>query len=469
MAVKPQIRKLNATNDQIINAVMNEIDPEGKYPRASASYNDDGSLAATADQNRSVLGKIMEGNNELANSYFRTLLNRIIMVVYTNNSYSNPLKRLKGGFLEAGDIVEEIAYDLADPHQYDSTTDIEFPKQEKARVLAAIHRVNFEKYYKRTAPKMKLIKAFQTRGGMDEFVQNVCINALYNSAEVDEFIMFKYVLGRTILNGDMVTKTIKFNENASNEEKKRSLSTVKAIINDMNFMDDQFNTLNMPQRTEKSQILVFTDTNFDAALSVELYAYMFNLPQAEIEESKILLNKWTKFDNERLRKLFTNPDTGEVILDEFTPFTDEELEKLNSVFMYVVDERFFKIWDYLLEFTEFFNPEKLYWNYWLHTWKIISASPFANAVGFSSLENTVTSLSVSPTAITVNAGANVTLSVTVKTSGIGAIPYTITTDNENATVIGNTITVPADASDGDTITATVTCGDKTATSIITVG
>ena len=42
----------------------------------------------------------------------------------------------------------------------------------------------------------------------------------------------------------------------------------------------------------------------------------------------------------------------------------------------------FQIYDNNNKFTEKYNAAGLYWNYFYHTWKVISWSPFANAVAF---------------------------------------------------------------------------------------
>lgn len=464
MAYKPKAT-VNTASDDVINGIMNAIDTrsageKGAMPRVT------GDNAGERDKSRMIVGQFLDRNDELFEKFFHTLLVRIIKVVYTVDSYENPLANLKGGLLEAGDIIEEIAFDLCDPHQYDSTEDTAFPKQEVLNVVAAVHKVNYEKYYKSTINRVKVLKAFTSRDGMEELINHI-VERMYTSSNVDEFTLFKYVVGRAALNGEILSETISFNETASEDEKKRSLATVKKAINDMGFMDNQFNSMHLPQVTAKNRLLILMKTGFEASLSVELYAYMFNMPKAEIQERTILLNDWTKFDNDRMKLLFTDVESGAVSPD-FVPFTEEEIEKLNSIPLYVLDERFFKIWDYLIEFTEFRNPEKLYWNYWLHTHKIVSTSPFANGIAYTSLDNTVEEITVSPTAVTLKAGDMFRPTVTMKTSGVGRVPYTWEFDSDDIREQNGLLKLSNTVTAGSVITATVKAQDKSAAVTVTV-
>ena len=49
----------------------------------------------------------------------------------------------------------------------------------------------------------------------------------------------------------------------------------------------------------------------------------------------------------------------------------------------VADDEWLNIYDQLFETSDFFNSEKLYWNYWLHVWQIYFTSPFHSAVALT--------------------------------------------------------------------------------------
>ena len=48
----------------------------------------------------------------------------------------------------------------------------------------------------------------------------------------------------------------------------------------------------------------------------------------------------------------------------------------------LIDENWFQVYDNNNKFTEKYVASGLYWNYFYHTWKTVSYSPFANCVAF---------------------------------------------------------------------------------------
>ena len=111
-----------------------------------------------------------------------------------------------------------------------------------------------------------------------------------------------------------------------------------------------------------------------------------------------------------------------------------------------------------MNFTEQYNGEGLYWNYWYHVWKTFSCSPFAHAIVFTSEEAGVTSVTVSPSTATVVAGGSVSLSATVVTTGFA--PQTVAWTSADETVATVTadgvVTVKSDATSADTVVITAT-------------
>ena len=88
-----------------------------------------------------------------------------------------------------------------------------------------------------------------------------------------------------------------------------------------------------------------------------------------------LIDDFASFDNERFEAI-REESTG---LEEVTA---AELALMQNVKGVLVDEDWFQVYDNLLEFDETRVGSGLYWNYWLHCWKTISYSPFANAIVF---------------------------------------------------------------------------------------
>ena len=110
------------------------------------------------------------------------------------------------------------------------------------------------------------------------------------------------------------------------------------------------------------------------------------------------------------------------------PLTDAEITALDAIPAVLVDRDWFMIFDNLYNFTEQYNGQGLYWNYWYHVWKTFSVSPFAQSAVFVPGAPSITSVDVSPATATVLAGQSVLLSATVVTANFAskAVNWTLT-------------------------------------------
>ena len=122
--------------------------------------------------------------------------------------------------------------------------------------------------------------------------------------------------------------------------------------------------------------------------------------------------------------------------------------------------------------TSFFNPETLRNNHWLHTWRVHSTSPFAQAVVFTKdVTPAVSSVAVSPSTATVSAGQSLKLTATVVTTGFANKAVTWSVNSESATINEKgVLTVLAGTTAGTSITVTATSvfdSTKTGTATVT--
>ncbi|WP_459617217.1 phage major capsid protein, partial [Enterobacter hormaechei] len=90
---------------------------------------------------------------------------------------------------------------------------------------------------------------------------------------------------------------------------------------------------------------------------------------------------------------------------------------LDTIKAMIIDKDFLMCYDNFVNFTEQYNGQGLYWQYWYHTWKTFSASPFHNALLFTTEEGTVTQVEVSPSSAKVAKGATLQLKATVTSAG----------------------------------------------------
>lgn len=429
----PKNKELSA---DIINSVVDENDTLSNVLNAGSS----GTHRVTygsADSYKYV-GDIILGDSDYANEFVSTLINKIVKTYMIRNEFRNPLARLKKGAINEGDAVEELVVELSQVHEYNSTEDREYPIQEIPDIKNEIHKINYTKYYKKTINRAMLRRAFYSIDGMEELV-NAIIETMFVSAEVDEFIMQKYMLCMSLKYGFLVPVTYEIS--AEKEESyKNFLETARGAFSDMKYMSTTYNAIGVNSVTPEKRRVLIINNRFSSGLGVQALAYMFDNEKADIRAEDIIeINGFNAGDINRLTGLLS--DGNGKTLSEMP--TEEDIRRFNATPAFLIDDRWFMIFDNLFEMTHFFNPEKLYWNYWLHKWNIFSVSRFVNAVAVTSLKAGATSITISPENATIARGQSITYTVEQASddSIVTGTPLLIA-ENDKIIVVGNKVTVP---------------------------
>ena len=457
MPTIPAKVKFTAKPYDVLNAIRNN---------ASANYQNYVPIATASDASIKEIGAIIMDYVALQNEFLYALVNRIGLVLLTNKMFENPLRMFKKGKLDFGETIEEIFVNLADPHTYDvATAENEVFKRQIPDVRAAFHILNYQKFYKTTIQQEQLRQAFLSWKGIDDLIAKI-VDSMYSGASFDEFQMMKYLLARNILNGRLYPVQV---SSLSAANAKSIVSTVKGTSNMLTFSNTKYNVAGVNNFTDKKDQIIILNSAADAIIDVEVLASAFNMSKAEFMGQRVLVDNFGDFDTDRLAQLFENND-------DYTPFTSDEITALNSIPAVIVDRDYFMIFDNLYNFTEQYNGEGLYWNYWYHTWKTFSVSPFANAVVFAPGAPSITSVTVSPATATVSAGQNFQLDVEVVTTNFASKAVDWSVDTTSAG-LGVTISVlgelhiPSDVDSETEITVTaksVVDSTKTDTATITV-
>lgn len=451
MASRPRIATLTNSSADILNAIRNS---------ASTNYRDYVPYATdNADIIRNI-GAILMDSPNLQNEFLNALVNRIGKVIVTSKMFQNPLAMFKKGFLEYGETIEEIFVEIAEPHQYDPETAVrEQYKREIPDVRSAFHVVNYQKFYKVTIHRAELRKAFLNITGVTDLITRI-IDSLYSGMYYDEFLMMKYLIAINLLQGKIGVESVP-ELNADNA--KSIMTQIKGISNSMEFMKTDYNFAGVRTFTKKSDQFLIMNAMFDSTLDVEVLASAFNMDKSEFAGHKVMVDSFGDLDVDRLNMLLKNEEIYTNLMDVTNSEVLAELDRVKAV---VVDRDWFMIYDNLNEMTEKQNAEGLYWNYWLHVWKILSASPFHNAVAYVQGTPSVTALTVQPTAITLNVGGTTTLLVSVETENFAdkTVRYEVEDDTVasvspaglvEALKTGET-TINVYALEDETITASVT-------------
>lgn len=311
---------------------------------------------ATRNNIESIQEAMLDPNNAVVvNEFTNTLLNMIIKQVLISKLFSNPLKSLKKGTKPLGDTVEEIYVNFMKAEHYDPTG-VNLLQRKLPDVKTVFHRMNRQDKYKITVGRQQLTKAFASYENLDRFIQNI-INSLFNSSELDEFILTKELIKQAIDNNAMVVVSIA-DPLLSEANGKEFIKTVKTVSGGMVFPTDIYNGYLIAQSTDNIPITTFSrkeeqiliiDNATEVSVNVDVLASIFNMSVAEFNE------------------------TRKITIDAFPD---------PSIRAVLVDEMFTQIYDDLIYFTNFRNEEGLYDNYYLHVWQTIAYSPLVNAVAF---------------------------------------------------------------------------------------
>lgn len=377
MATIPSRVTLTNSSVDVLNAIRNS---------ASMNYREYVPIATPDAETIRAIGATIMDYPALQNEFVSALINRIGRVIVTSKSYDNPWAMFKKGMLDFGETIEEIFVNIAKPFEYDvDTATREVFKRELPDVRSAFHVVNYEKFYKVTIQQEELRKAFLSIDGVVDLIARIT-DSLYTRANYDEFQTMKYLLAKRLLEGMMYVETY---DDAG--DIKEVVTNIKGVSNILPFMSDKYNLAHVKNFSMKDDQYLIVNAKFDASMDVNVLASAFNMDKAEFMGHRVLVDSFGSLDTDRLAELFAGDSN-------YVAPTTAELEALDAIPCILVDRDFFMIYDKLMQFTEQYNGQGLYWNYFYHKWMVFSVSPFANAIAFipSADMGEVTAITLTP-------------------------------------------------------------------------
>lgn len=373
-------------------------------------------------------------NAVVTNEFMSTLLNMIIKQVIIAKNFSNPLKSLKKGKKPLGDTIEEIYNNFIKANVYDQTG-ANLLQRNLPDTKTVFHRMNRQDTYPVTVSPEALFKAFSSYDKLQSYIGDI-INQLYNSSELDEFVLMKELIKQALDNNAMKIVNVP-DPLLSEANGKAFIKTVKTVSGDMVFPNSNNNAYltaqdkdNKPIITlsRKNEQILIIDNATEVSVNVDVLASLFNMTVAEFN------------------------DTRKIVVDAFP---DPDIRAC------LVDEQFFQVYDDLVMFKEWENPLGLYKNYYLHIWQTLAYSILVNSVAFKvgtdeDSDGEIESFNITPTL-----APGVSLSNTRKTATEGT-KYTTKVKGINS---NHTIAVTMGGSD---VTGTVYDSSKKEISIAKV-
>lgn len=399
------VSTLNASTMDILNVI-----------RQNASYEYQQNVPeVTKASDIPRVGEVIYGTPTFANQFINALVNRIAIVRMQSATFNNPYRVLKKGYIEFGETVEDIFVSIAKGVDFD-------PEKGKSRefkrtfpdVRSAFHTMNWRVMYPVTIQDEDLKQAFLSLEGVQNLIAKI-VDAVYTGADYDEFLLFKYLMIKAISHGKMKPESI-----GDGTDLKESAVAFRGISNLLPFISSDYSEAGVKTNTPKDRQIIFMDAKFNAQFDVNVLASAFNMDKADFMGRLFLIDNWTSFDNERFDVIRENSDGIEEV-------TAGELALLANVKAVIVDENWFQVYDNNNKFTEKYVASGMYWNYFYHTWKTVSSSPFANAVVF-----------VTGTA-SIALPETLTCEIITKDASEEAIVFAISADTDGASLAPNSV------------------------------
>lgn len=337
-----------------INTIKQSLGITETYDIVNAIRNSDPSMKsylplANAD-NVAEFGSALLQTQPLLNDFIVSLVDRIGLVVIRNTSLDNQLKKFKKGKMTHGRTIQEIFVDITKSKKYDPEDAEETVfKREIPNVKVLYHERNRQDRYDQTIQDESLHAAFTSWGNFEEFITKI-INAVYNSAEVEEFEYMKLLIDTYYAKGLFtVIPTLEPTDETSSKEFIKKLRATARKMTLPNGSRD-FNSLAVRTRTDMDDLHLIISADLEAEVDVDVLAKAFNMGKTDFVGHITVIDK------------FETPGLQAVLIDYDWYMVYDNLQKLETIR----------------------NPKGLYYNNFYHVWQTLSVSRFSNAVAFVS-------------------------------------------------------------------------------------
>lgn len=281
-------------------------------------------------------------------AFLNSVINKIGKQTYATTAYQNPLKRLKQGFIENANEIEEIYVARALGYAHDATgagnLDRVLPD-----VKTQYHQVSKDLDYTVTVSDKQVRKGFTTKDGVNK-IANEIIESLHTGAEYDEYQNTLKVI-RDVALASPYKKVV----TADVTDLATAKAFTKLVKTDVKEMGDRSTTYAIYENHCKpSDLILFLNRKWAVEIDVEFLATTFNKSVAEISEATVIEIPILKTD--------AGVDT-----------------KIRAV---LADERAIQIYDTYYGIEPARNAKGKFTNEHLSTEKIFSFSNFVNVATY---------------------------------------------------------------------------------------
>lgn len=316
--------------------------------RANASTEYQTRIPEATRQNVLAVGMALQTYTTLYNEFIEALVNKIGKTIIETKLFNNKLAKYKTGSVLTEQDVEEIFIEMHKAEgAYDPDGKNPLGRRNPPEVKVAYHRMNRQDYYVISVGDIDFVRVFRSESTLDTFIAGL-INSVYSASNYDEWIAMKNVLATYDGYFDYGVDAIE-TDNAETKAK-QFVKTVRKAVQDLSFASTLYNKAHVRTWTEPDKLVLFVNKDVLAEIDVEVLAKAFNMGKTNIEVSI-------------------------EVMDDFGELTD--------TYGILADKDFFRVYDTLSHMEGQRNAHGLFTNYFYHVHQILSASPFKNAVRFT--------------------------------------------------------------------------------------
>lgn len=460
MATRYAKATLPPSGADIYNAILTDTPSlvNDGLPFAATSNYPDG-VASSRE-----IGNLLYNNINLSNQFIPALLNGIAIKMVQSKYWEDPWVGVEKGKFEYNEYVEEVFIRMAKPRTFDQKkAEEEVWKRDIPNVITAFHALNYQKWYKQTISNEELRMAFNSWNELTRFISEIIQN-MFTSANYDVFQTKLYMIARAVTQGMIgVTNVGEITNKTTAED---AVAEARTLSMNLLELSPNYNYFHVENFTPLSDQVIILNNKAAGRIDVSVLAADFNMDKAEfLTMHRLSVSSFGNLDNARLAELYAGDPS-------YVEISAAEMAELDKIPFIIFDRSWFQIYDYFSGVTNIYNPDGLYWNYDYHLWKVFGVSPFANARMFGSVAPSITSVNVSPTALTITAGQSAHVTSNVVTAGFAPQTVVWSSDTDGVTVTPSGLIKVAstvEAGTKATITATSTFDPtKTGTCEVTV-
>lgn len=302
-------------------------------------------------------------------AFYNSFLTKITRQLFDGINGNNIFKFLKGPMTE-GDI-EDSYIDYIKGEAFDGGTTNPFT-QNKPDIKVLYHKIDRQLKYKTTVSDAQLRKAFLSDTGLSTLINKV-VDTLTQSAEHDEYVMFKQLLVDMALKNEnhsggygALAKHEFLSGTSKGELVEQFLYKIKKHSMNMTFNTREYNIMGVLNKSSYDDQIIVIHKDYALDIDMGVLANTLNVDKMKLDGKVIIVDD---FNNSTY---YGDNEEG------YTYTFADEIGNVGKIVGCIFDRRGVRFWDSLRTMETLRNPDALYTNYWLHIWQGLSYAYFHN-------------------------------------------------------------------------------------------